>query len=719
MELDATLRKSFRLARFAGLAALLMTGACATRDVPNTAGYKGAPIDRKNTTEAESETAFNKTPESRNRVNEGPVVPGATPPAPAPSEQGPAPAPKQIKPTRIGFDGAPLVAFINAVFAETLGFAVRIDPGVGQKTETITLRTGDAVSGKDLFDVSAAALRDYGVEVVVETPRTLRFTTIERQRDGQPEMFRGGAIAAGVRNSNSPVYYLYTVRATNLNSLVQMLSAAFGNRLTLTGSPTDNALLLSGQPQIIESALNILASFDQPRMSGKKAATVTPVFFTPTRMAEGLARVLRASGYNVSTTPDAAAINLVPLDEVGVIIVYAVDEKAQTFALDWARKLDQPGAAGEAQQAFVYFVQNTDADSVAAVLSSAMGGSASGGRQQNGANSTASLSGSAVQGGQSAAAAPAAGGTAAVGGFQAGGLRVAVDPGRNALILLGNAEQYGALLPLLRQLDRAAGEVLIEVVLAEITTTGSASLGLEYGLDRTAKLGDFNVTGGTLGGLGMGSAGLTFNLLNPTTNAKIVLNALSKKDRVNVLSNPRVVSKSGSNARIQVGTQVPVLRQQSTNVAGGQNGVTNSVDYIDTGVVLSVRPVIRADRRVDLELSQEVSEAQTNTTSSISSPLIFTRSVSTQLSLLDGQTVLLGGLKSQNKSSGRSGVPGVVDIPVVGGLFSSQSSSLRDTELLIFITPYIVTDPQAADAIAGRYRDSMRTWPKVSGGISW
>ena len=81
--------------------------------------------------------------------------------------------------------------------------------------------------------------------------------------------------------------------------------------------------------------------------------------------------------------------------------------------------------------------------------------------------------------------------------------------------------------------------------------------------------------------------------------------------------------------------------------------------------------------------------------------------------------MLLGGLKSQNKSSGRSGVPGVVDIPVVGGLFSNQSSTVRDTELLIFITPYIVTDPQAADAIAGRYRDSMRTWPKVSGGISW
>jgi general secretion pathway protein D len=716
MELDATLRKAFRLARFAGLAVLVVANACATRDLPNTAGYKGAPIDRKKAAETESETALNKKPESRNRVNEGPVVPGATPPAPTPSEQGPAPSPKQIKPTRIGFDGAPLVAFINAVFAETLGFAVRIDPSVSQKTETITLRTGDAVSGKDLFDVSAAALRDYGVEVVVETPRTLRFTTIERQRDGQPEMFRGGSIGAGVRNGNSPVYYLYTVRATNMNSLVQMLSAAFGNRLTLTGSPTENALLLSGQPQIIESALNILSSFDQPRMSGKKAATVTPVFFTPTRMAEGLARVLRASGYNVSTTPDAAAINLVPLDEVGVIIVYAVDENAQTFALDWARKLDQPGAAGEAQQAFVYFVQNTDADSVAAVLSSAMGGAASGGRQQNGANSTASLSGSAVQ---APAAAPAAGGTAAIGGFQAGGLRVAVDPGRNALILLGNAEQYGALLPLLRQLDRAAGEVLIEVVLAEITTTGNSNLGLEYGLDRTAKLGDFNVTGGTLGGLGVGSSGLTFNLLNPRTNARIVLNALSKKDRVNVLSNPRVVSKSGSNARIQVGTQVPVLRQQSTNVAGGQSGVTNSVDYIDTGVVLSVRPVIRADRRVDLELSQEVSEAQTNTTSSISSPLIFTRSVSTQLSLLDGQTVLLGGLKSQNKSSGRSGVPGVVDIPVVGGLFSNQSSTVRDTELLIFITPYIVTDPQAADAIAGRYRDSMRTWPKVSGGLSW
>jgi general secretion pathway protein D len=199
----------------------------------------------------------------------------------------------------------------------------------------------------------------------------------------------------------------------------------------------------------------------------------------------------------------------------------------------------------------------------------------------------------------------------------------------------------------------------------------------------------------------------------------VFINALATKSKVNILSNPRIVAKSGSDAKIQVGTQVPVLRQQSSNPGGGQLGVTNSIDYIDTGVVLNVRPIIRADKRVDLQVGQEVSEASQNDTSSIGSPLIFKRAIDTSLSLQDGQTVLLGGLKSTNKSNNRNSVPGLGSVPVAGTLFRSQSAGTTDTELLIFITPYIVSDPRVSDSVVARYRDTMRKWPRVSGGLEW
>jgi general secretion pathway protein D len=268
-------------------------------------------------------------------------------------------------------------------------------------------------------------------------------------------------------------------------------------------------------------------------------------------------------------------------------------------------------------------------------------------------------------------------------------------------------------------MDRAPGEVLIEVVLAEITITDSNNLGIELGIGNNLRTGTTAITGGTSGGLGIGSSGLNLRLLDPGTSAQAVINALSKKTRVSILSNPRVVAKSGTDAHIQVGTQVPVLRQESTNVFTGQTGVTNTVDYIDTGVVLDVRPVIRADSRIDLEVSQEVSEAQTNDTSSINSPLIFTRSIKTQLSLNDNQTVLLGGLKSTNRSNTKSGIPGLKNLPVAGALFRSQTAGKTDTELLIFMTPQIVTQPAVSNELVARYKDTMRKWQTPSGSLEW
>lgn len=638
-------------------------------------------------------------------------VPGAAAAPPAPAQPGPEPAPQLPRPTRISFESAPIPAFINAVFAETLKFSVRIDPAVSARAETITLRTGDPVAGPDLFNIAAAALRDYGVEVVVESPRTLRFTTVDRQRGGAPQVFRGGSISRDAATGDGAIYYYYQIRAANSNTLFTIISNAFGGRLTVTASPQDNALMLTGPSSLIEAAVDMLETFDQPRMAGKPAVAIEPVFFTPTRMADALSRVLRTAGYAVSTTPDAAAINILPLDEVGILLIFAADDQVRDFAADWARQMDEPRQAGGDNQAFIYFVKNTDADSVAKVLGSALSDT-----PPARPNSAASLAGDARQPAAPSQPAGSAGGQPQV--MQAAGLRIATDPARNALIFVGRAEQYSSILPLLRQLDRSPGEVLIEVVLAEVTVTDRTSLGVEFDLGTRLSSGDVPIRGGTQG-LGVGSSGLTLRLLDPASNARVLINTLASRNRVNILSNPRVVAKSGSDAKIQVGTQVPVLRQQSSRPDLGQNGVTNTVDYIDTGVVLSVRPVIRGDRRVSLEVSQEVSEAQQNDTSEINSPLIFTRSIATSLSLEDGQTVLLGGLKSQNRSNTRNGIPGVSRLPAVGALFRNEAAGRTETELLVFITPYVVTDPTVAAAVADRYRETMRRWPNVTGGLQW
>ncbi|NBP86840.1 MAG: type II secretion system protein GspD, partial [Mycobacteriaceae bacterium] len=185
-----------------------------------------------------------------------------------------------------------------------------------------------------------------------------------------------------------------------------------------------------------------------------------------------------------------------------------------------------------------------------------------------------------------------------------------------------------------------------------------------------------------------------------------VVNALAKDERFSILSSPRLLAKSGSEARIQVGSEVPILTSQqttSTNVQGNPT-ILQAIQYRSTGVLLSVKPVIHAGDRIDLEVSQEVSEATTNNTSDISSPVISNRKVATNLTLKDGATVILGGLISENRDLSDTGIPLLKDLPGVGALFRTQSTSNRKTELIILITPYIIDSDEQARSVTESFR---------------
>jgi general secretion pathway protein D len=224
------------------------------------------------------------------------------------------------------------------------------------------------------------------------------------------------------------------------------------------------------------------------------------------------------------------------------------------------------------------------------------------------------------------------------------------------------------------------------------------------------------------GGLALGTSGFNYAILNGVGDVRVILNAFSSDNHLSVLSTPRVLAKSGSEARIEVGTEVPIVTSQgSTNTIqnAGTTGILQSIDYRKTGVLLAVRPVIHAANRIDLTVSQEVSAALPNTTPGISTPLIQNRNVATELSLSDGQTVVIGGLISETRTASDSGVPYLKDLPGVGNLFRNQSLSKEKTELLVFITPYVISGDADAAAITEQFQEQMRRWPVPSTQLRW
>jgi general secretion pathway protein D len=150
-----------------------------------------------------------------------------------------------------------------------------------------------------------------------------------------------------------------------------------------------------------------------------------------------------------------------------------------------------------------------------------------------------------------------------------------------------------------------------------------------------------------------------------------------------------------------VGADIPVIASQSGYYTptgeggiGGTGSIQNypfqSINYINTGIILKVKPAILSNNNVSLKISQEISEAQTNETSDISSPEILKRKVETTLLVQEGQIAFMGGLIQKKQSEGKSGVPVLSKIPILGNLFKKTSTTQRKTELVLFISAKII-----------------------------
>jgi general secretion pathway protein D len=195
-----------------------------------------------------------------------------------------------------------------------------------------------------------------------------------------------------------------------------------------------------------------------------------------------------------------------------------------------------------------------------------------------------------------------------------------------------------------------------------------------------------------------------------TGNIDAALNFFAKNNQLNVLSTPRLTARSGGTAQIQVGSDVPIITsQRATDTQSTDNGtdILQSVDYRSTGVLLSIEPIVFGDNRVDLAITQEVSTAIPTTSSQISSPTISNRSVTTQLSLEDGATAILGGLIQETTTRDETGTPILKDIPLIGNLFRNTTLSNTRTELIVLITAYVVRDGEEkkafTDELVGRF----------------
>jgi general secretion pathway protein D len=173
------------------------------------------------------------------------------------------------------------------------------------------------------------------------------------------------------------------------------------------------------------------------------------------------------------------------------------------------------------------------------------------------------------------------------------------------------------------------------------------------------------------------------------------------------VSSPRLLILDRQKATLQVGDLVPTISQTAQSVITTDAPVVNSVQYQQTGIILTVTPQINAGGLVTLDVNQQVSQVVNTTTSAIDSPTFQQRQIQSKIAIRDGETISLAGLISDNKSVGNSGIPWLNEVPVLGHLFSTQTNSDTRTELIVLISPHVIYDQHDARALTQELRRKL------------
>ncbi len=280
---------------------------------------------------------------------------------------------------------------------------------------------------------------------------------------------------------------------------------------------------------------------------------------------------------------------------------------------------------------------------------------------------------------------------------------ILADEDTNTLIVNATPDQHRDIERTIKELDQPRRQVLIETTMVEVTLDNSLSLGLEWAFAEgksSVQVGSSDFSDA----LDLSGDGLSY-LITSSASKMALIQMAESDDRLEVLSSPTVLTRDGMEAEVSFGEEVPVLESSVTD-SGNEN---YSYDYRDATITLKVTPVIDDNRLVTLDLEQTFREVDPDYEASSSvddyvAPTFTTRSLTSNLQVEDGQTLVLGGLIKREDQIVKTGIPILCRIPLIGWLFGSTSTDKVGSEILIIITPHVVENRAESDLMTDSYR---------------
>jgi general secretion pathway protein D len=609
---------------------------------------------------------------------------------------------------QLNFEDADLREFIDTVLGQTLQLNYTVDPSV---SGTVTLSTARPIGRDSLLELLEAVLRVNGAELTRsgETYQVIEATSATASR---VDYARAGA---GYGLSIIPLQF---ISPQTLSQLINGFGARPGS---LRVETTRNLLIVLGSSADRRSAIETATAFDVDWMQDQSVGILTMRTAKPEAVIPELERIFAAQGGGSGSS----VIQFMPMPRLQAVLAVSQNRSLIERAQTWVERLDRENADLD-ESVHVYRLKYREASVVAELLNQLFQGqsaSSSASSLAPAEDLTLAASEPLTQGEQLIDA--AFGDDNAVSGaftvasqpvqiFNAptasGGIpRIQPDTSNNSIIIYGDLDARQRALSALGRIDVPQLQVAINITMAEVRLTDELRYGVQYFVkSQNVGLGSDNGSIGLFNTLADNIArelpGFNF-VVGSESSPDIIINALDAVTDVQVLSSPSLVVMENEEARFQVGDQIPIVTRTVTSVEDANAPVSNQVEYRDTGIIMRVRPRISEDGIVTMRIEQEISAVSSN--AGTLTPVISNRSISSNVAVVDGQTVLLGGLIRDQSEAGKDGIPGLRRMRGIGNLFGSTNRSNERTELLILIRPSVIRDGKDAQTVAEELQSRM------------
>jgi len=599
----------------------------------------------------------------------------------------------------LNFDNADLRDVISTI-SQISGANFIISPGVEAR---ITIHSSKKIPVGEVMNVFESVLEVNNLSLVKVGSfyKIIQSPSIKQK----PLEVKKGNIPEEVPDRDVPVTQIIPVRfvpATEVSALLTPLLSPVGN---IAANARNNLLVVSDYQANIRRLLSILSEIDVNAFENTRMFFFKPKYSDVISLSNELNDVLSALNLGEE------GLAVVPIERINSLVIFSSSHALLEAVKGWIKRLDEEVVSG--QNIFIYPVQNVKASDIAEILKSLYETEGTTTRRRITQRRTTKR-GKTPQRVARPRVIPRRSG-------QASRVEIMVFEPTNSLVIYAPPGVYRDMVNTIKKMDVYPREVLIEAIIAEVTHTGQDELGLQWsvlhhisahGTDWTG------VAGGSYGNapslitdtptLASGPAGLSYVLFRPD-KVTALFRALASESKINILSSPSLLVKDQEEATIEVGSEIPTAT--STTTSTDLNTLTQSIEYRTVGIKLKIKPTISEERTVVLDVEQEVSDKggdQQVGPQGNEYPVFTTTKTKTSIVVPDRMSILIGGIMKEKKSKSYQGIPLLSKIPLIGALFRYQVNDTTKDELIIVLTPKVVTNKTEADFITSEYMQKLK-----------